>query len=60
MVSGEIKHHVTQLLAHKGILSIIAGHNATERVFVENLKDVLEKQFPEVSFYYDEGYENML
>ena len=60
VVSGEIKHHVTQLLAHKGILSIIAGHNATERVFVENLKDVLEKQFPEVSFYYDEGYENML
>ena len=60
VISGEIKHHVTLLLAHKGILSIIAGHNATERVFMDSLKTVLEKQFPDVSFYYDEGYENML
>lgn len=60
VVSGEIKHHVTVLLAHEGILSVIAGHNATERVFVENLKTVLEGQFPEVAFYYDEGNENML
>ena len=60
VVSGEIKHHVTVLLAHEGILSIIAGHNATERVFMENLKGVLEAKFPDVTFYYDEGYENML
>ncbi len=60
VISGEIKHHVTLLLAHKGILSVIAGHNATERVFMENLKTVLKTQFPDVSFYYDEGYENML
>ena len=60
VISGEIKHHVTVLLAHEGILSVIAGPNATERVFAENLKTVLEGQFPEVPFYYDEGYENML
>ena len=60
VISGEIKHHVTLLLAHEGILSVIAGHNATERVFTENLKEVLSRQFPEVPFYYDEGNENML
>ena len=60
VVSGEIKHHVTVLLAHKGILSIIAGHNATERVFVENLKSVLEEKFPDVQFFYEPGYESML
>ena len=60
VISGEIKHHVSLLLAHEGILSVIAGHNATERVFAENLKEVLSRQFPEVPFYYDEGNENML
>ena len=60
VVSGEIKHHVTVLLAHEGILSIIAGHNATERVFMENLKGVLEAKFPDVTFYYEEGYEKTL
>ena len=57
VISGEIKHHVTLLLAHMGILSVIAGHNATERVFMENLKDVLSERFPDVAFYYDAGYE---
>lgn len=60
VVSGEIKHHVTVLLAHEGILSIIAGHNATERVFMENMTSVLKKAFPEVSFYYNPGSENVL
>ena len=57
VISGEIKHHITLLLAHKGILSVIAGHNATERVFMENLKEVLQKEFPDITFYYDGGYE---
>ena len=60
VVSGEIKHHVMVLLAQKGLLSIIAGHNATERVFVENLKSVLEEKFPDVQFFYEPGYESML
>lgn len=60
VVSGEIKHHVTLLLAHKGILSVIAGHNATERVYMENMTEVLQKAFPEVSFYYNAGSENVL
>ncbi|MBR1796668.1 MAG: Nif3-like dinuclear metal center hexameric protein [Clostridiales bacterium] len=58
VVSGEIKHHVTLLLAHMGILSVIAGHNATERVFVENLMTVLQEKFKDVPFYYDEGHEH--
>jgi Uncharacterized conserved protein len=60
VISGEIKHHVTVLLAHEGILSVIAGHNATERVFMENITSVLKKAFPDVSFYYNAGSENVL
>lgn len=60
VVSGEIKHHVTVLLAHMGILSVIAGHNATERVFMENLTEVLKKKFSSIDFYYDEGNEKTI
>ncbi len=60
VVSGEIKHHVTLLLAHMGIASVIAGHNATERVFMENLCEVLKNKFPDVSFTYDKGIEKAL
>lgn len=60
VVSGEIKHHVTLLLAHMGIASIIAGHNATERVFMENLCEVLKNKFTDVSFTYDKGIEKAL
>lgn len=60
VVSGEIKHHVEVLLAHKGILTVIAGHNATERVFTQNLTEVLGRQFPEVAFCHDDGSENMI
>ena len=60
VISGEIKHHVTLLLAHQGIKSLIAGHNATERIFMENLETHLEEKFPEVVFYYEPGDENAL
>lgn len=60
VISGEIKHHVTHLLAHNGVLSIIAGHNATERVFVENLTEVLNKKFKDIDFFVDEGNEKAL
>ncbi len=60
VVSGEIKHHVTVLLAHMGILSVIAGHNATERVFMENLTEVLKNKFSGIDFYYDEGNEKTI
>jgi len=60
VLSGEIKHHITLLLAHMGITSVIAGHNATERVFMENLCEVLKNQFPDVDFTYDKGIEKAL
>lgn len=60
VLSGEIKHHITLLLSHMGITSVIAGHNATERVFMENLCSVLKNEFPDVSFTYDMGIEKAL
>lgn len=60
VLSGEIKHHVTLLLAHMGITSVIAGHNATERIFMENLCEVLKNKFPDVTFTYDKGIEKAL
>jgi len=60
VVSGEIKHHITLLLAHMGILSVIAGHNATERIFMENLRGVLSERFPDVTFLYEPGPEKAL
>lgn len=50
VISGEIKHHVMILLEQMGISSLVAGHKATEDVFMQNLADVLTKKFPDVSF----------
>jgi len=50
VVSGEIKHHIMILLEQMGISSLVAGHKATEDVFMQNLADVLTKKFPDVSF----------
>ena len=50
VVSGEIKHHITLLLEEYGIRSVIAGHKATEDVFMPNLADDLTKRFPDVRF----------
>ena len=57
VVSGEIKHHVMLELEEYGISAFVAGHNATERVFMEHLRGVLEEAFPEVEFVYFVGNE---
>jgi len=57
VVSGEIKHHVTLLLEEYGIASVIAGHNATERVFMPHLAKELERSFPELKIFVDNGNE---
>ena len=60
VVSGEIKHHITLLLEEYGIASVIAGHNATERVFMPNLANELYKAFPELEIFVDNGNERIL
>ena len=50
VISGEIKHHICVLLDELGISTIIAGHSATEQVYLPKLKKTLEEQFPDVEF----------
>ena len=50
VISGEIKHHVCVLLDELGISTIIAGHSATEQVYLPKLKKTLEEQFEDVEF----------
>ena len=45
VISGEIKHHICVLLDELGISTIIAGHSATEQVYLPRLKKVLEDRF---------------
>ena len=57
VVSGEIKHHLTVLLEEYGINTIIAGHNATERLFMTKLADEMQESFPELQIFVDNGNE---
>lgn len=50
VVSGEIKHHITLLLEGYGISSVIAGHKATEAVFMPNLANLLTERFENIPF----------
>ena len=50
VLSGEIKHHICVLLDELGISTIIAGHSATEQVYLPKLKKTLEEQFSDVEF----------
>ncbi len=58
VISGEIKHHICVLLDELGISTIIAGHSATEQVYLPKLEKVLKEEFPDVEFivnYNDES-----
>lgn len=57
VIAGEIKHHVMLDLDEMGITAITAGHNATERIFMENLTSVLKEAFGDVDFVYFDGSE---
>ena len=50
VVSGEIKHHVTVMLEELGISALIAGHSATEQIYLPKLKKVLELKYPQIKF----------
>ena len=56
-VSGEIKHHVAVLLQEYGINSFVAGHNATERVYLPKLCGDLKNEFQNIDFFVDYGNE---
>lgn len=60
VVSGEIKHHIMLELEEYGISGIIAGHNATERPFMENLTAILAQKFPGTDFIYYGGSEQII
>ena len=55
IICGEIKHHVTLMLAARGIASIDAGHDVTERVALHPLAVRLKEMMPEISFAVDVG-----
>lgn len=57
VVAGEIKHHIMLELMEKGITGVIAGHNATERIFMSSICAVMEEKFPDVEFVYFDGTE---
>ncbi|MCQ2528939.1 MAG: Nif3-like dinuclear metal center hexameric protein [Saccharofermentans sp.] len=57
VVAGEIKHHIMLELMEMGITGVIAGHNATERIFMSNLCDVMNEKFEDVEFVYFDGPE---
>ena len=60
VISGEIKHHHQILLKEYGIASFVAGHNATERVYLPKLKNVLEEEFGDLEFFVDFGNETQV
>ncbi|MCR4689180.1 MAG: Nif3-like dinuclear metal center hexameric protein [Saccharofermentans sp.] len=58
VISGEIKHHITVMLAELGINTLIAGHSATEQIYLPKLEKLLQLKFPQIKFivnYNDEG-----
>ena len=58
VISGEIKHHVTVMLEELGINSIIAGHSATEQVYLPKIAKMLEEEFPQIKFIVNNNNES--
>ena len=50
VLSGEIKHHVCVELEECGINTVIAGHSATEQIYLPKLREKLSQQFPSLNF----------
>ena len=50
VLSGEIKHHICVELEEYGINTVIAGHSATEQVYLQKLSDKLSARFPSLHF----------
>ena len=58
VISGEIKHHVTVMLEELGVNSIIAGHSATEQVYLPKIAKMLEEEFPQIKFIVNNNNES--
>ncbi len=58
VVSGEIKHHLTVMLEEMGINTIIAGHSATEQVYLPKIAKMLTEQFPQMKFIVNNNNES--
>ena len=50
-VTGEIKHSDILEANHNGVVVVDAGHFKTEDLVLDNLKEILEKEFNEINFY---------
>ena len=50
VLSGEIKHHICVELEECGINTVIAGHSATEQIYLQKLKEMLSERFPSLKF----------
>lgn len=49
-ISGDIRHHEMLAGKHSGITVIDAGHFGTEDIAIEPFAELLNKQFPEITF----------
>lgn len=54
LITGDLKYHDAQELVESGIFAIDAGHYGTESLFVEEMVNLLKRQFPELTLI---GYE---
>ena len=50
VLSGEIKHHICVELEEYGVNTVIAGHSATEQIYLEKLRETLSERFPSLKF----------
>lgn len=48
LVTGDLKYHDAQDLQQAGIFTVDAGHYHTEKLFIQGISDVLNKQFKDV------------
>ena len=60
VLTGEMKHHHMVLLGEFGIATLLCGHNASERVYLPRLKNVLEGRIGDVMIFVDSGKERTL
>lgn len=58
VVSGEIKHHLTVMLEELGVNAIIAGHSATEQVYLPKIAKMLAEEFPQIRFIVNNNNES--
>ncbi|MGI6084544.1 MAG: Nif3-like dinuclear metal center hexameric protein [Acetivibrionales bacterium] len=48
LITGDLKYHDAQELVHNGIFTVDAGHYGTEIIFVDEMSDILENEFPQL------------